>query len=105
MSENGMMSTGEVRAATGASRARLRYWETRGIVCPVLQAHGSRDWRMYPADHVDKVRRLMTLIGHGFSLAGAVSNLPAFTARESRLAGNAVAEATAAAIPARAPVK
>jgi DNA-binding transcriptional MerR regulator len=103
MSDNGTMSAGDVRKATGASRAQLRYWESNKIVCPVMEQHNHRTWRRYPADEATKIGRIIRLLGMGFTLKGAIKNLPAMEARERHLTGNAVAGETAAAIPARAP--
>jgi DNA-binding transcriptional MerR regulator len=103
MSENGAMSAGEARAGTGATRAQLRYWEARGIVSPVIRQHNRRAWRLYPQEQVERIRRMMRLLGMGMTLQGAVRSLPALEAREKRLVGNAFAEATTVAVQARAP--
>jgi hypothetical protein len=75
MSEQAMMTVGQVKAATGATRARLRYWQSRGIVSPIIRRHNTRDWRLYPVEQVNRVRTLMLLLDGGMTLRGAVARM------------------------------
>jgi DNA-binding transcriptional MerR regulator len=75
MSDQAMMTVGEVHKATGATRAQLRYWQLRGIISPVVQRHNTRDWRLYTAGQVERVRTLMLLLGDGMTLRGAVARM------------------------------
>ena len=69
------VTAGQVRKITGATRSRLRYWETNGIVHPTLVAHASRTWRLYPAEQVDRIRTLKRLLDDGYTLRGAVNKM------------------------------
>ena len=82
------MTAGEVRKATGVSRAQLRYWEDHRIIAPMREAHASRTWRTYPKAEIERIIALKTLLDDGYTLRGAAR----------RLGGSAVTAAGPAAV-------
>jgi DNA-binding transcriptional MerR regulator len=71
----GNMTTSEVTRASGATRARLRSWEARGLIQPERVEHGSRTWRVYAPDQVERIKEVMALLAEGYSLGGAARRL------------------------------
>ena len=94
MIERRGLTAGQVRERTGVTRARLKYWETMGIVAPSREEHHTRTWRIYSTADADKIRRLLWLLKNGMTLSGAISKLPLVEQREN--SGKRAGEPTAA---------
>ena len=69
------ITAGHVRRLTGVSRSQLRYWEAHQIITPLLVPHVSRNWRVYPAEQIERISRIRNLLAMGMSLQGAVKRL------------------------------
>lgn len=67
------MRIGELSAATGVSRRLLRYYEQQGLLEPVRQANGYRD---YPPSAVGAVDVVRGLLATGLSTAVIRELLP-----------------------------
>lgn len=68
----GGVCTGVVLRRLGISRARLRYLVAQGIVNPIVVGHGAKKWNCYLLEHVDFLREIIRLQGHGYTLRAAV---------------------------------
>lgn len=76
---------GEVARRAGVSTATLRAWETRyGLVPPARTAGGQRLYREADVGRVQAVRRL---VGQGWSVAGAVSQVLGQPGRPAEASG------------------
>ncbi len=60
----------------GVSSERLRYWEKVGIVAPVYVSCGTRKFRRYSSEDIQRASRVKSLVDkEGYSLAGAKRKL------------------------------
>jgi hypothetical protein len=69
---------GSVEAAKriGISTERLRYWERVGIVNPTYRKCGTRKFRRYSRDDIDRARYVKSLVDHEkYTLEGAIGKL------------------------------
>ncbi|SER33917.1 MerR family transcriptional regulator [Arthrobacter sp. OV608] len=53
------MRIGELSARTGVPRRMLRYYEEQGLIQPVREANGYRDYGEYLVERVGKIRGLI----------------------------------------------
>jgi len=60
------MSAGEVAALTGVSKDTLRHYERQGLLSPPPRSGGG--YRLYSAEHVERVLLIRKALGIGFSL-------------------------------------
>ena len=66
------MHSGLVQETFAISRNRLRYWETKGIIKPILRQHGCQVWREYDAETLERIRKIIDQLANGMTLQGAV---------------------------------
>lgn len=53
------MRIGELSARTGVPRRMLRYYEEQGLIQPIREANGYRDYGEYLVERVGKIRGLI----------------------------------------------
>lgn len=73
-----MNSYGSVEAARriGVSTERLRYWERAGIVRPIYVERGTRRFRRYSLEDIERARYVKALVEHEkYTLEGAIGKL------------------------------
>jgi DNA-binding transcriptional MerR regulator len=70
------MRIGDLSAATGASARSLRYYEEQGLLASVRSAGGQRH---YPADAVERVGLIQSLLAAGLNSATIHDVLPCIT--------------------------
>lgn len=60
----------------GVSSERLRYWEKAGIVAPIYVKCGTRKFRRYSAEDINRAILIKMLVdSEGYSLEGAKRRL------------------------------
>ncbi len=65
------LSTSEVLRGSRISAKQLYYWEKVGIIAPEKVRFGSREYRRYSGDDVQRLRQIRRLVLCGYSLRGA----------------------------------
>jgi DNA-binding transcriptional MerR regulator len=70
------MRIGDLSAATGASARSLRYYEEQGLLASERSPGGQRT---YPADAVDRVRLIQSLLAAGLNSTTINDVLPCIT--------------------------
>jgi DNA-binding transcriptional MerR regulator len=70
------MRIGDLSAATGASARSLRYYEEQGLLASSRSTGGQRH---YPADAVERVRLIQSLLAAGLNSATIYDVLPCIT--------------------------
>ncbi len=91
MSERAQLRIGELARRTGVATELLRAWERRyGLLAPLRTEAG---YRLYSADDVSRVRRMLELLAAGLSAAEAARE----TLAEPAAAGGDVAPQSASA--------
>jgi len=66
------VSIGTAAAASNTTVKMLRYWEEKGHVSPERIYSGSRGFRWYSPEDVQKVTKIKKFIDQGYTLNGAV---------------------------------
>lgn len=61
-------STITVTKECGISTRQLYYWERIGILRPQYETFGSRRFRRYTLDDIDRLKQVKTLLDEGFTL-------------------------------------
>ncbi len=75
---DGRFGTVEAVKKIGVSFERLRYWEQAGIVNPIYVRCGTRKYRRYSQQDINKARFVRELVDdEKYSLEGAVRKLKA----------------------------
>ncbi len=68
--------TNDAKKKIGISFERLRYWENKGIVDPVYVECGTRRFRRYSKDDIQRAQFVKKLVDEDkYSLDGAISIL------------------------------
>jgi DNA-binding transcriptional MerR regulator len=78
MKNNGDQQFGSVEAASkiGISTERLRYWERRGIVKPTYLQAGTRKFRRFSFQDIERAKFVRELVDHEkYTLEGAMVKL------------------------------
>jgi len=65
------VSIGTAAAATNTTVKMLRYWEEKGYITPERVYSGSRGYRYYSHDDVQKITRIKNYIDQGYTLQAA----------------------------------
>ncbi len=69
------LSTSEMLRESKLSAKRLYYWEKVGIVNPEKVRFGSREYRRYSWEDLQRLRRIRRLVSCGYSLRGAARRI------------------------------
>ena len=64
-------SSSEVTRELNISLRQLYYWELKGIVQPKMVTMGSRSFKRYSLEDIEKLRRVKRLLDEGYTLAAA----------------------------------
>lgn len=73
---DGRFGTVEVTQNLGLSAERLRYWEKLGIVNPEHVQHGTRKFRRYTKEDMDRATWVKTLVDcERYTLEGAIKKI------------------------------
>jgi len=73
---DGKFGTIQVVKKIGISSERLRYWEVAGIVSPTYIQCGTRRYRRFSKEDIDKAFLVKKLVDHEkYSLEGAIRKL------------------------------
>lgn len=68
--------TQEATKKTGVSSERLRYWEQRKIIKPKYVRCGTREFRRYSQEDINRATLIKKLVdGEKYSLEGAIGKL------------------------------
>jgi DNA-binding transcriptional MerR regulator len=68
--------TVEATQNLGLSAERLRYWEKLGIVNPEYVQHGTRKFRRFSKDDIDRATLVKTLVDcERYTLEGAIKKI------------------------------
>lgn len=64
-----MWTVGEVEAMTGVTRAMLRDYDEKGLLCPMKTGEGvSNNRKLYTEDDIERLKRIVVLRVYNFSL-------------------------------------
>ncbi len=64
-----MWTVGEVEAMTGVTRAMLRDYDKKGLLCPLKTGEGiSNNRKLYSEDDIERLKRIVVLRAYDFSL-------------------------------------
>jgi DNA-binding transcriptional MerR regulator len=66
----------------GVSRSQIRHWERVGLLASMREAHGSRQYRVFPPETVARIREIARFRRMGLSCAG----IKAYLAEKARRA-------------------
>ena len=66
------VSIGTAATASNTTVKMLRYWEEKGYITPERVYSGSRGYRYYSHDDVQKITKIKSYIDQGFTLQAAV---------------------------------
>jgi DNA-binding transcriptional MerR regulator len=66
------VSIGTAAEISNTTVKMLRYWEEKGYISPERVYSGSRGYRFYSHDDVQKITRIKNYIDQGYTLHGAV---------------------------------
>ena len=66
------VSIGTAAEATNTTVKMLRYWEEKGYIRPERVYSGSRGYRYYSHDDVQKITKIKDYIDQGYTLQAAV---------------------------------
>lgn len=65
------VSIGTAAKVTNTTVKMLRYWEEKGYITPERVYSGSRGYRYYSQDDVQKITRIKQYIDQGYTLQAA----------------------------------
>jgi DNA-binding transcriptional MerR regulator len=65
------VSIGDAAEATNTTVKMLRYWEEKDYISPERVYSGSRGYRFYSHDDVQKITRIKNYIDQGYTLQAA----------------------------------
>ena len=65
------VSIGTASEASNTTVKMLRYWEEKGYITPERVYSGSRGYRYYSHDDVQKITRIKNYIDQGYTLQAA----------------------------------
>ena len=77
------LSIGDAAEATGTTVKMLRYWEDKGYISPERVYSGSRGFRWYFPEDLQKITRIKNYIDQGYTLQAAAQMAEAVI-RDSR---------------------
>jgi len=68
LSTEQLFTSSQVLAQVNISYRQLSYWELKGIIRPVFQKQGTRDFKRYTREDIDTLKKVKSLLGEGYSL-------------------------------------
>ena len=71
------VSIGVAAKASNTTVKMLRYWEEQGYITPERVYSGSRGYRFYSHDDVQKITRIKNYIDQGYTLQAAAKMVDA----------------------------
>lgn len=69
------LSSSEVTRKLDISLRQLYYWELKGIVKPKLITMGSREFKRYSLDDVERLQKVKEYLDQGYTLSSAAARL------------------------------
>ena len=70
-----LLSSSDVTERLGISLQRLYYWELKGVVRPLKMQIGSRKFKQYTEEDLQKLGQLKFLLDNGYTLEDSIRKI------------------------------